>query len=150
LKRVLVLVEGDTEERFVKTILQPHLWNHGVSLEPKIVVTKRVVGGPFAKGGGDFGKIVRDLRLLLGDSNAVAVTTLFDFYGFPRKVPDASADVFADIEALERRIAAAVDANSRRLRPYLQRHEFEAFLFVDPDATARAASQPKAATAIAE
>lgn len=136
MNRVLLLVEGQTEERFVKDVLQPHLWGAGVSVEPRTVVTKRVVGGASVKGGGDFSKILADLRRLLGDTNAVAVSTLFDFYGFPRNLPKADADAYADADRLEAAIAVTV-ANPR-FRPYLQRHEFEAFLFIEPETTARA------------
>jgi Domain of unknown function (DUF4276) len=136
LNRVLLLVEGQTEERFVKDVLQPHLWPFGVSLEPKTVTTKLVVGAPSHKGGGDFTKMLGDVHRLLKDSNAVAVTTLFDFYGFSTNVPGAAAAAYADVDALESAIAAVVGDD--RFRPYLQKHEFEAFLFVDSIATARA------------
>lgn len=37
MKRVHVLVEGQTEEAFVGLVVQPHLWDHGVDLTPTIV-----------------------------------------------------------------------------------------------------------------
>lgn len=147
MNRVLLLVEGQTEERFVKAVLQPHLWGAGVSVEPKTVVTKQVVGGASIKGGGDFSKILDDLRRLLGDTNAVAVSTLFDFYGFPRNLPKADAAAYADADRLE--AAIAVTVADRRFRPYLQRHEFEAFLFVEPETTARSIPDLGRAAAIA-
>lgn len=148
MNRVLLLVEGLTEERFVKDVLQPHLWPFDVSLEPKTVTTKLVVGAASHKGGGDFSKLLADIHRLLGDSNAVAVSTFFDFYGFSKNIPGAAAADYADIDKLELRIAAAVGAP--RFRPYLQRHEFEAFLFVDPQTTANAVPNPKSAAAIAQ
>jgi hypothetical protein len=146
-KRVLILVEGNTEEGIVKQVLAPHLLDFGVVLEPTIVTTKVVVGGPQEKGGGDFGKIRRHLQRLLGDSNVVAITTLFDFYGFPKNVPGASPSLFTDIERLEAEVARGF--RDSRLRPYLQRHELEALLFVDPDATAAAALAAGKARSIA-
>jgi hypothetical protein len=48
MRKVLILVEGQTEERFVKDVLQPYLWDIGVHPEPKIATTKRVkLGGHF-------------------------------------------------------------------------------------------------------
>jgi hypothetical protein len=146
LNRVLLLVEGLTEERFVKDVLQPHLWPFGVSLEPKTVTTKLVVGSASHKGGGDFTKLLADIRRLLGDSNAVAVSTFFDFYGFSKNVPGAAASDYTDIDKLESLIATTVSA--ARFRPYLQKHEFEAFLFADPQATARAIPDMSRAAAI--
>jgi Domain of unknown function (DUF4276) len=148
LNRVLLLVEGLTEERFVKDVLQPHLWPFGVSLEPKTVTTKLVLGAASHKGGGDFTKLLADIRRLLGDSNAVAVSTFFDFYGFSKNIPGAAAADYADIDKLESLIAATV--GTLRFRPYLQKHEFEAFLFVDPQATARAIPDMSRAAAIAQ
>jgi hypothetical protein len=86
--RVLVLVEGQTEEVFAARILKPHLWSLGVHLQPTIVVTRRVRAGANFKGGvGSWGQVTRDLKLLLHDTNVVAVTTLLDYYGLPDDVP---------------------------------------------------------------
>jgi len=88
MKRVLILAEGQTEERFVKDILQPHLLVLGIAIQPKIATTKRVKSGPDFKGGiTDFKKVEDDLRRLLGDTGATMVTTLLDFYGFPKDFP---------------------------------------------------------------
>lgn len=143
MRRILILTEGQTEEGFIKHVLQPFLWHHDVSLEPKIVTTKRVVGGPDRKGGGDASKILADIRRLLGDSNAVAVTTFFDFYGFPPNLPNTTENVFRDIDLLTQAVDRQV--SDARFRAYLQRHEFEAFLFVDSHITADVAMQPNQA-----
>ena len=140
LRRILILTEGQTEEAFIKRVLQPYLWQKSISLEPKIVTTKRVIGGADRKGGGDASKILADIRRLLGDSNAVAVTTLFDFYGFPANLPNTPVDAYRDIDFLTQAVEREV--SNIRFKAYLQRHEFEAFLFVDPKVTAEVAGQP--------
>ena len=38
--------------------------------------------------------------------------------------------------------------NSQRFKPYLQRHEFEAFMFIEPELTAKSALQRSKAGAI--
>jgi hypothetical protein len=71
MNRVLILAEGQTEERFVKDILQPHLWPLGVDPQPKIATTKRVKDGADFKGGViKFKKVEDNLRRLLGDTGA--------------------------------------------------------------------------------
>ncbi|GAX59856.1 periplasmic solute-binding protein [Candidatus Scalindua japonica] len=45
MKKALVLLEGQTEEAFVKRVLQEHLLKYNVSLIPTIVSTKRVKSG---------------------------------------------------------------------------------------------------------
>ncbi len=132
--RVLVLVEGQTEEEFVNRVLAPHLDSFGVFPTPVILKTKRTAGGPDHKGGvGNWEQIRRDLNLLLGDSSAVAVTTLIDFYGLPSDVPGAELEGSAadSVVGIERAISA--DLANDRLHPYLALHEFESMLFVDPD-----------------
>ncbi|MFN9572402.1 MAG: DUF4276 family protein [Betaproteobacteria bacterium] len=146
MRRVLILVEGDNEERIVKDVLVPHLLDRGVVLQVTKVTTGRPIGAAPFKGGGDYTKIRGDLRRLLGDSNAVAVTTWFDFYGFPRNLPCAPGEL-QRIEAIERRIHASL-GDLPRLFPYLQRHETEALLFIDPALTARVALQASTASRI--
>lgn len=148
MRRVLILVEGQTEERFVKAILQPHLWTKGVHPEPKIVTTKRVKAGPDFKGGiRNFGKVEYDIQLLLRDSDAALVTTMIDFYGLPDDFPGKSqaqggnsrdkVKVFET--ALENHINAA-----QRFLAYLMIHEFEALLFSAPSALAQVMNEPAA------
>jgi hypothetical protein len=53
MKRLLVVVEGPTEEGFVKGVLGPHLWMHSISTSPLIVTTRRdeLTGAKLNKGG---------------------------------------------------------------------------------------------------
>ena len=145
LKRILVLVEGQTEERFIKDVMYPYLISFNVAIIPTIVETKKLVGAPSHKGGGDFSKFKADVLDLLGDTHASAVTTLYDFYGFP-KIPNVIETVYKDIQQLEAAIANVI--NNQRFKPYLQRHEFEAFMFIEPELTAKSALQRSKAVAI--
>ena len=145
LKRILVLVEGQTEERFIKDILSPYLLSFNLAIIPTIVVTKKLAGAPSHKGGGDFLKFKADVLDLLGDTNASAVTTLYDFYGFP-KIPNLTETIYQDILQLEAEIASVF--NNKSFKPYLQRHEFEAFMFIEPELTAKIALQRNKAAAI--
>ena len=148
MRRVLILVEGQTEERFVKAILQPHLWTKGVHPEPKIVTTKRVKSGPDFKGGiRNFGKVEGDIQLLLGDTDAALVTTMIRYYRLPNHFPgnrqvqgNSSHDKTKELEAaLESHINAAP-----RFMAYLMVHEFEALLFSAPSALAQVMNEPSA------
>jgi Domain of unknown function (DUF4276) len=142
LSRVLLLAEGQTEESFVKKVLAPHLEASGVYLVPTIVNTKQLVTGERKKGGGDFSKLMNDLRKLLRDSNAAAVTMLYDYYAFPTNFPsdfphtnypDGLGAAGAD------KLEAALQKyfNASHFHPYVHLHEFEAFMFVNPEITAK-------------
>ena len=62
-----ILVEGQTEERFVKQVLRDHLVSLNLSITPTLLTTKVVKSGPNFKGGvTSFQKFESDLRRLLG------------------------------------------------------------------------------------
>jgi hypothetical protein len=132
-KRLLILVEGPTEERFVKLVLRDCLLARSVIPIPRILVTKRVVKGPNFKGGvTGWDRIKRDLQNLIGDTDAAGITTLIDYYGLPKDVPGMSTRKGAPktcVAHLEKQISAQFD--DKRLRPFLMLHEFEAMLFTD-------------------
>lgn len=132
--RLIMVVEGQSEEAFVKDVLVPHLANHGVgasaTIVGKVVAQKR---GHRHRGGGSFKHWRADIgRILRGDASAnLRVTTLFDLYGLPDDFPGLS-EHGADTDTLRR--AAALEAalgqelGDCRLLPYVQRHEFEALV----------------------
>lgn len=137
MKRVHVLVEGQTEETFVRSVLGPYLSTRDVHLTPILVATKRMKSGLKFKGGvNSYRQIRGDLRKLLADSDATAVTTMFDFYGLPKDFPGVStlpkrAVALQRVQYLEEALRG--DLPDRRLVPYFSLHEFEALLFVAPE-----------------
>ncbi len=141
MKRVLILVEGQTEERFVKTVLRPEFWPKAVDLIPKIATTKRVKRGPDFKGGiTEYQKVENDLRRLLGDTAAVNVTTFLDYYGLPSDFPGMATRPSGT--PLERARQVEVEWEKKiahpRFHAYLMLHEFEALLFAGTEALATA------------
>ncbi len=135
-----MLVEGQSEEIFVNRTLKPYLEERGVYVQPPIVLwTKRIhAGGGFRGGVSNWNQICKSLLPLLRDTDAW-VTTLLDFYGLPDDVPGyLSARVPGDpralVAALQDEISAAL--SHPRFIPFLALHEFEAWVFCDPDAVA--------------
>ncbi len=145
MRRVLVLAEGQTEERFVKDVICPHLWPRGIDTIPKVVTTKRVKRGQDFKGGiTDYQKVEKDLRRLLNDTGAVYVTTFIDYYGLPADFPGMDSrppgtphERARYIEEVWRRTI-----NHPRFHPYLMIHEFEAMLFAKPDELSKTLYKP--------
>jgi hypothetical protein len=139
MKRGLVLVEGQTEERFVNECLAPYLLVKGLVLDSTIVRTKRVIGGAHFKGGvQSYGQVRRDLGLLLHDSNASLITTLFDYYGLPTDFPGmANRPAGAPKDRVDHVEAAwATSVGDVRFVPHLMLHEFEAWLYAEPSCLA--------------
>jgi len=147
MKRVLILVEGQTEERFVKDVLRPSLWPKAIDTIPKVATTKRVKRGPDFKGGiTDYQKVENDLRRLLGDTAALFVTTFIDYYGLPADFPGMASRPGGSSLAKARHVETEWEQkiSHQRFRAYLMVHEFEALLFARPEELATAIHQADA------
>ena len=138
--RLLMLVEGQSEEIFVKQTLTPYLAERGVYVQPPIVLwTKRVSsGGGFREGVSTWSQIQKSLLPLTHDTDAW-VTTLIDFYALPDDVPGyvearSPGDPRERVVQLQERFVAEI--NHLRFIPFLALHEFEAWIFAGPDVVA--------------
>jgi len=140
MNRVLISVEGQTEETFVREILAAYLWELNVDPNPVIVSTKKVKQGNKFKGGlTSYARVRNEISRLITDTNAVAITTMYDLYKLPTDFPGYSTrpagDCFTKATHLENEFQHEI--SHPRFKPYLQVHEFEALLFVNPEITAR-------------
>jgi len=127
MKRLCVVCEGQTEAEFVQRVLGPHLLAHGVQAAPSKLKSR-----PSAQGGGNVSlpRLARHLRNEYW--NFDYLTTLVDYYGFKDRGNCTPAALEA---AIGEQTRALVDVTEdRKLRPYVQRHEFEALLFADIEA----------------
>jgi len=148
--RLLIHVEGQTEETFVKEVLAEHLMPFGYES-----VSARLVGNPRMKRGGirPWPGVKRDLiRHLKQDQSAVAAI-MADYYGLPHGWPGrAEAPERNSSSGKAEHVEASLQANineemgdrfdPRRFVPLIMMHEFEALLFSDPDRFAQAIGKP--------
>ncbi|MBI5847040.1 MAG: DUF4276 family protein [Nitrospirae bacterium] len=146
-KRALILVEGQTEERFVKDVLSPAFWESDLFFSSTLLVTKRVKDGPNFKGGvTNFAKFENDVeRLLIGAAGAM-VTTLIDYYGLPADFPGMGTRPNGPAIQRVQHVEAAVQAHfghATNFLPFFTLHEFEAWLFASTDVLPRAMTQPE-------
>ncbi len=130
-----IVVEGDTEEEFVNSVLVPHLREKGLDLHPI-----------------NLGGSVRVESVALHMANASAqhdcVTSFVDFYGFAKKGS-------MGVRQMERRIDDAVGVKiqdstggnrpKQRVFAYVQMHEFEGLLFSDVSAFHEVLALPEGA-----
>lgn len=137
--RVAISVEGATEREFVGHLLAPHLARSGADVTPIVLTTKRVVAGPNQRGGSvNLDRVASELPRLLGSFDIV--TTIYDYYGFGGRGQRTPEELEA---AIHRKLN-----RSLKLIPYVQVHEFEALMFVDPNITAAAVGSPTAGAAL--
>ena len=137
--RVHILVEGQTEESFVRELLVPHFVERQIYLFTVLATTKRVKAGPNFRGGiTSYGRVQNDINRLLQDGNVAAVTTMIDYYGLPRDFPGIvdlpSGDCYARVNHLQAAWTNVI--GDPRFLPFLTLHEFEALLFSQPNAAA--------------
>lgn len=133
--KILISVEGQTEERFIKDVLLPVFSKINAILIPKIITTKKVKSGLEFKGGvPSYSKVKNEILKLLADSSAKLVTTMIDYYGlpgdFPGKEQNNEKNCYKRAAYLERKFKE--DINNPKFLPYLQLHEFEGLLFSSP------------------
>ncbi|MCP5461711.1 MAG: DUF4276 family protein [bacterium] len=126
---VKFLVEGQTEQSFVNSVLYPYLLQLDISIVP-ILTGKNKMGGVQKYGG-----LKRDLKILLGESQKNIITTMIDFYNlrddFPGYKTMPRSNCYLKVKHLEE--AWQAEVSQPHFIPYLQLHEFEALLFSSID-----------------
>jgi hypothetical protein len=127
-KRLYIVVEGQTEEEFVKSLLAPFFQDMGIYAYPLIIHTSKGHKGGFV----NYEHLKNDIvRLLKSQGQDVIVSMLVDFFRCP-EVPEK--DIWSIIpnhveRVVEMEMAIKKDINDWRFVPYIQLHEFEALLF---------------------
>lgn len=133
-----LFAEGQTEQTFADITLKPHLSNFGVYMRNPVLIAHARRKRQVHRGGGRRyepmkNDIVRFFKQEPGRN--VFFTTMIDLYnlhsGFPGKA-DAEKllhDPHQRVRALES--SWAEDMCDSRFLPFIQLHEFEAFLFAD-------------------
>lgn len=150
-KRALILVEGQTEERFVKDVLAPAFFDRELFFHPTILATKRVKAGPNFKGGvTNFHKFHNDAQRLLQSAGGALVTTILDYYRLPLDFPGMNSrppngTPHQRVTHVETAIAEHFRA-PRNFLPFLALHEFEAWLFASPTELPRVMTEPQKQT----
>lgn len=134
MRRLHILVEGQTEEVICREVIEPHFASHQIWMTTSILKTKRPAGGPSVKGGlTSWMKVRNELRLLLRDTSISVLTTMFDYYAFPEGAPGMAnrphSDPYDRVKHVEHAMFKAID--DKRFLPHLMLHETEAWVLAD-------------------
>ncbi len=138
MSRLYLFAEGRTEQTFASTVLSPHLASHGVYVQGPILVANSRRGRAIHRGGiRTFSAMQHDIVRFLKQESAddVFFTSMIDLYALPGDFPcfeEANryrADPYRRVEALE--ASWADETADRRFIPFIQLHEYEAYLFAD-------------------
>jgi hypothetical protein len=156
--RILLHVEGETEETFVNEILRPHLCTRGY-----IQVSARLMGNARQRDrrGGirPWRTVKEDILAHLKEDAHCLVGCMVDYYALPQtgerawpgreaagKVPFHEKAAMIQT-ALLAEVAAEMGRSfdRRRFLPYVMMHEFEALLFSDCERFAKGIGRPELA-----
>lgn len=128
MKRVVIVVEGQTEQEFVNQCIAPYMFHkYGIPS-----VSARLIGTPGHKGGAvKYIRLKKDLDILIRENDTI-ISTFIDFFKLGNDFPETTScqthkDISQRITCLEQALADAT--NSRFFIPYIQKYEFEALLF---------------------
>lgn len=130
-----LVVEGQTEEAFVRDVLAPELAKRGTYVKCVVILkTKRTVTGHHKGGLVSTQQVLGDVGRLLTDTSLALVSTLLDLYGLPSDFPGFTSAPTNDPHARVHHIEAAFGnaVACARFLPNLVLHEFEAWLFSEP------------------
>ncbi len=131
MKRLIIIVEGDTEEEFVNSILRPYFYSKGF-YQIDCFKIKHSKGGM-----SKYRHLKKDILNIIYENNVV-VSTLIDFYALPtdfpkfedsKQIQNKSNRITFLENAIKEEVEESQNANFPNLIPYIQQHEFEALIF---------------------
>jgi hypothetical protein len=131
-----IIVEGQTEETFVRDMLAPHWGAMGIFAVARCVETGRKSKRIFRGGVTNYEKIRRDIENWLNQRKDTYCTTMFDLYRLPMDFPgrnsiNSNQQAYEKVKHLEN--AFGENIATTRFIPYIQLHEFETLLFAGID-----------------
>lgn len=156
--RLIVQVEGVTEEEFVNAVLAPHLLACGWESVAAIRMG-RARSRDRRHGVKGWDVVQPSILKHMKEDADCCVTTLADYYGLPAsgprawpgreeadRLPPAKRGAWVQ-QALSRAVAEALGGTyqARRFLPFVIMHEFEGWLFSDCERFADAIGQPELA-----
>jgi uncharacterized protein (DUF2164 family) len=135
MRNLYFIVEGETEEEFVKRLLIPYLYNQGLNGHMQPIMVHMSGGG---HGHSNVEHFLNTIEPVLYYNGEPVITSLLDFFRFPRQQQAFAAcgvhgPAAAQVACLQQALFVAVQRIRpyARFLPYIQLHEFEALLFAD-------------------
>lgn len=136
---VVAIVEGESEERFLKQIVSPYLAIYGVVLKPQQMPTSQK-----SKGGAiNLDRLKHHAHKTLNREVGCYLSTFFDLYALDSSITNLSdgtqsTDPLTKSSLIERNIATTLQVHTgvrlERLIPHIQPYELEGLFFSDSEA----------------
>jgi hypothetical protein len=145
---IYIVVEGQTEQTFVRDVLAPWISGRGIFLYPVLI------GKPGHKGGAIcFDRAKGDIKNFLRQRGNIYISTMFDYFRIDSDWPGktdvekqlqngTALTIIQKVKTLEDATRAKIaeelpECNAeRRFIPYIEMHDFEALLFSNAEVLA--------------
>lgn len=136
--RLNIIVEGHSEETFVRDTISPFLAESEVYVSVRRVETGRDKHNKhiiYRGGLLNYQKLHDDILRWINEDHGAWFSTMIDLYALPNNFPEFDrhqtvCDPYEKVAKLEESFAN--DIGFRHFIPYIQLHEFEALLLCDP------------------
>ncbi|NET90430.1 MAG: DUF4276 family protein [Kamptonema sp. SIO1D9] len=137
--RLYLFAEGPTEQTFADNLIKKELARHQVYMHNPVLIAHAKKKGRTHRGGGrNYEPMKNDIVRFLKQEKArdVFFTTMIDLYAIHSDFPGLAEsesmrqNPLQRVEFLEQRFAE--DISDPRFIPYIQLHEYEAYLFSEP------------------
>lgn len=140
MKKIFIVVEGETEERFIRKVFYSDFITRGIHIEPQQWLTSRKSG--IGGGGSNFDLLENHLRRLMSryqHDKEVFIAVMVDLYAFPKGGNTVYDEEVKNQQngkkkALLLQTKIVERMNYSNFFPYVQLHEYEALLLSKPDA----------------
>lgn len=135
-KRLVILVEGDSEVKLMNRLIIPKLYEHivniGITMPWSIEVCKIITNRNLNKKGGNvnYEYLKNDIRRFVSQGVSI-ITTFLDFFRLPTSFPGYTTDGYAidKVESAMHEDLKNSIPNLQTFIPYIQKYEYEALLF---------------------
>lgn len=131
-KRLVFIVEGNTEVAFIHERVIPYLMSKGYrnEMNAQKITTNRQLN---KKGGvASFKSLSNEVKKVAAQRN-VLITTLLDFFRLPNNFPNYTTDS-KEISVIEHGIRHGIEGVYPSIfYPYIQRHELETLMYTSMD-----------------
>lgn len=134
MKRIYIIVEGQTEEEFVNSMLQPYFYREFGIYDVRAI--QMTTNGIQRGGAVTLDRLKHNIDLLIKQESNIVVSTFLDFFRLHSSFSIRNScfrltNSNLQINCLEESLSLII--NSDRFLPYIQRHEFETLLFSSND-----------------
>jgi len=140
MKKLFIVVEGETEERFLRKVLYNEFIQKGIHIEAQQWITNRKLG--ISGGGSSFELIENHLKRLMAryqyDKN-IFISVMVDLYAFPKGGNTIYDEQVMRQQTGKNKATLLQEKMEERMQyknfiPYVQLHEYEALLLSKPEA----------------